>query len=63
MDSSFVQGEQKFHYRVCAVMIAGERILAMRDERAPYFYLPGGRVQMGRRRSRRWCGKSGRSWA
>ena len=47
MDSSFVQGEQEFHYRVCVVMIAGERILAMRDERAPYFYLPGGRVQMG----------------
>ena len=47
MESSFVQGEQKFHYRVCAVMIAGERILAMRVERAPYFYLSGGRVQMG----------------
>lgn len=28
-------------------MISDGRILAMHDERSPYFYLPGGRVQMG----------------
>ena len=29
------------------MMIADGKILAMRDERSPYYYLPGGRVKMG----------------
>lgn len=29
------------------MIISGDRILAMHDERSPYFYLPGGRVAMG----------------
>ena len=28
-------------------MIHDDKILAMHDERSPYFYLPGGRVKMG----------------
>ena len=47
MDISFNQENQKFNYRVCAMVISGNRILAMHDERSPYFYLPGGRVKMG----------------
>ena len=47
MDITYVSGREKFNYRVCAVMISDNRILAMHDERSPYFYLPGGRVQMG----------------
>lgn len=47
MDISFKTGDEKFNYRVCAVMISDGRILAMRDERSPYYYLPGGRVAMG----------------
>ena len=47
MDISFVSGRDKFNYRVCAVIISEGRILAMRDERSPYYYLPGGRVKMG----------------
>ena len=47
MDISFLCGSQKFNYRVCAIMISDHKILAMRDERSPYFYLPGGRVAMG----------------
>ncbi len=47
MDISFDQDNQKFNYRVCAMIISGNRILAMHDERSPYFYLPGGRVKMG----------------
>ncbi len=47
MDISFDQGNQRFNYRVCAMMISENRILAMHDERSPYFYLPGGRVRMG----------------
>ena len=47
MDISYISGHEKFNYRVCAVIIANNKILAMHDERSPYFYLPGGRVQMG----------------
>ena len=47
MDISFVLGEAKFNYRVGAVMLNGDRLLAMRDERSPYLYLPGGRVKLG----------------
>lgn len=47
MDITYTVGLEKFNYRVCAVMITGGRILAMHDERSPYFYLPGGRVKMG----------------
>ena len=34
----------KFNYRVCAMIISDGEILAMHDGRSPYFYLPGGRV-------------------
>ena len=47
MDLSFTFENQKFNYRVCAVILSGNRILAMHDERSPYYYLPGGRVTMG----------------
>lgn len=49
MDISFVTDEGRFNYRVSAVILDGGRILAMHDERSPYFYLPGGRVRMGER--------------
>lgn len=47
MDISFKAGNEKFNYRVCAVILHGGKILAMHDERSPYFYLPGGRVSLG----------------
>ncbi len=47
MDITYISGCEKFNYRVCAVMISNGKILAMHDERSPYFYLPGGRVKMG----------------
>lgn len=47
MDITFTDHRDKFNYRVCAVIISDGRILAMRDERSPYYYLPGGRVRMG----------------
>lgn len=47
MDISFISGQDKFNYRVCAIILSGNRILAMHDERSPYYYLPGGRVRMG----------------
>lgn len=47
MDISFKTNNQKFNYRVCAIIISEGKILAMHDERSPYYYLPGGRVKMG----------------
>ena len=47
MDISFRVGEDKFNYRVCAMIMSEGKILAMQDERSPYYYLPGGRVSMG----------------
>ena len=47
MDISFKVENQKFNYRVCAMILSENKILAMHDERSPYFYLPGGRVMMG----------------
>lgn len=47
MDISFKFSNDKFNYRVCAMMIADGKILAMQDERSPYYYLPGGRVKIG----------------
>lgn len=47
MDISFKVGNEKFNYRVCAMIISDGKILAMHDERSPYYYLPGGRVSIG----------------
>ena len=47
MDISFISENQKFNLRVCAMMISDGKILAMHEERSPYFYLPGGRGCMG----------------
>ena len=47
MDISFKAGNEKFNYRVCAMIISDGKILAMHDERSPYYYLPGGRVSIG----------------
>ena len=47
MDLTFQTDEGKFNYRVCAVMISDGKLLAMRDEHSPYYYLPGGRVKTG----------------
>ena len=40
MDISFKLDNEKFNYRVCAMMIFDGKILAMHDERSPYYYLP-----------------------
>ena len=53
MDISFRTPEGRFNYRVCAVIVDGGRILAMHDGRSPFYYLPGGRVEMGEAADRR----------
>ncbi len=47
MDMTIRSEEGIFNYRVAAVLIQDGKLLAMRDERSPYYYLPGGRVKLG----------------
>lgn len=45
MDISFKMGDEKFNYRVSAIIIYNGRILAMSHEKpSEYYSLPGGRV-------------------
>ena len=53
MDITFHTSEGRFNYRVCAIFLHQNKVLAMRDERSPYYYLPGGRVALGRDSPRR----------
>ena len=46
MDIIFCSEDGVFNYRACAVIVHNDHILAMRDGRSPYYYLPGGRVQL-----------------
>ena len=46
MDITFKTEEGRFNFRACAVILQKGKILAMHDERSPYYYLPGGRVQL-----------------
>ena len=46
MDLTFPLPDGVFNVRVCAVILHENRLLAMRDERSPYHYLPGGRVRL-----------------
>ena len=47
MDITYQTGSGIFNYRVCAVILQDSHILAMQDDRSPYYYLPGGRVSVG----------------
>lgn len=49
MDICFKFDQECFNYRVSAIIISEGKILAMHDERSPYYYLPGGRAKMGER--------------
>lgn len=46
MDISFKTDEGKFNYRVAGIIIHDNKLLVMKDEHAPYYYIPGGRVSM-----------------
>ena len=47
MDISVKMGDEKFNYRVSAIIISNGRILAMYHEKpSEYYSLPGGRVMM-----------------
>ena len=36
----------RFNFRVCGIMLNDGKLLVMRDENAPYYYIPGGRVNL-----------------
>ena len=46
MDLTFHTPEGVFNYRVCAVILHGNRLLAMKNQRKSHFFLPGGRVML-----------------
>ena len=46
MDITYTINNNKFKYRVGAIIINDNKLLAMHDERSPYYYLPGGKVKM-----------------
>ena len=64
MDISFKMGDEKFNYRVSAIIISNGRILAMyHDKPSEYYSLPGGRVMMGETAEQAMVrGNSGRAW-
>lgn len=45
MDISFLTGNERFNYRVCAVILNDGKILAMQDEGSSYYYPPGNFVK------------------
>ena len=47
MDVTFDTDAAKINYRAAGIVIEDGKILAMKDEKSPYYYLPGGRVLMG----------------
>lgn len=48
MDLSFRVDNQKFNYRVCAIILSDGKILTVYHHTpSPYYSLPGGRVTMG----------------
>lgn len=46
MDISFKNDDGRFNYRVAGIIIYENKLLIMKDEHSPYYYIPGGRVKM-----------------
>lgn len=46
MNISFKTDEGRFNYRVAGIIIYDNKLLIMKDEDSPYYYIPGGRVAM-----------------
>ena len=49
MDLTFRLPEGTFNFRVAAVMVNNGKLMVMQDTESPYWYLPGGRVQLQER--------------
>ena len=46
MDVTYQSGEGRFNFRVAALFFFENKLLVMKDEQSPYYYLPGGRVKL-----------------
>lgn len=46
MDVTFRSPQARFNLRAAAVILHEGKILAMMDDNSPYYYLPGGRIQL-----------------
>lgn len=46
MDITFRMQEGTFNFRVAAIMVHQGKLLVMKSSDAPYWYIPGGRVQL-----------------
>jgi len=46
MDISFKTEKGRFNYRVAGLILHNDQILIMKDELSPYYYIPGGRVNL-----------------
>lgn len=46
MDLTFKTEQGIFNYRVCGIILRDNKLLAMKNDRTPYYYLPGGRVNL-----------------
>ena len=46
MDCTFKTPEGNFNYRVAGVVRHKDRLLVMKEEQTPHWYLPGGRVNL-----------------
>lgn len=46
MDLTFKLKNSVFNYRVCAIIKYNNKLLAMKNDNTPYYYLPGGRVDL-----------------
>ena len=60
MDISFRLEDRRFNYRVSAMLLSGTRILAVHDERSPYF---SDGSNWGKRQSRQLYGRLRKSLA
>ena len=49
MDVVLKTEDGRFSLRVCGIIINDGKLLAMRDENSPYYYLPGGRINLHER--------------
>ena len=46
MDITFKTDQGRFNYRAAGIIIHNNKLLIMKDEHTPYYYIPGGRVAM-----------------
>ena len=46
MDTTFKTEEGVFNYRVCGIIINDNKLLITKDNFSPYYYLPGGRLNL-----------------